>query len=345
MSDSGPKVSPFNMLTTVNKKTLYNQVENQEYKHTPKDLIQSDIKNITDCTLDIKQKDSLHSKTDCIMSDNSDDSEPKNNDNPNRFADLSKEMTMMVRQSFGIILVREHKNQYQALVTCRRTTYAFDAFVLGRYSVKNDKNRIRKMFDEMNMDELADINTLEFEKIWWRFRLKKETNDPFYIKKLNKFNASFMSDRGKLLRDMLRDAKPTGKLPYDFPKGRKQNNNETQLETSIREFKEETNIGLEHYVFLDDKTRYNTFISDGVKYKTTYYIAFLKDEVNIQLSLKRFNQLSEIKDIQWMDINDIRRVDYPDKRLQLLVQPVFKLVMRRIHGKTRFIPFSREQTL
>lgn len=248
-----------------------------------------------------------------------------------------KSFTMPIRQSIGIILVREHKNHYQALVSCRRNTYFYDAFILGKYSIKNDKNRVRSMFNQMTVDELTDILTLDFEKMWWRFCLKKESENPFYIKKLAKFNASFMTDGGKMLKQMLFDAKPNGKLPYDFPKGRKKNSNESNLETATREFEEETNINLKNYAFLDDKTRYSTHISDGVRYRSMYYIAFLKnDSVNIQLTLNRLSQLSEVKSLQWMDITEIRRIDYPDKRLELLVQPVFNLIKRRLSGKVRY---------
>ena len=253
-------------------------------------------------------------------------------------SDFLKEFTMPIRQSYGIILVREYKGSYQALMTCRRNTYAFDAFVLGKYSMRKDKSRVKKMFDEMTPDELTDILTLDFKKLWWRFCLKEESNNPFYIKKQTKFSLSFLSDGGKILKNMLLEAEPKGKSVWEFSKGRKSNINETNLETAIREFQEETNIGLNHYCFLDDKTRYSTFVSDGVKYKNMYYIAFLKNEnVNISLSLKHLQQLSEVKEIQWMDINDIRKIDCQEKRLELLVQPVFNLVKNKIKGKTRYI--------
>lgn len=258
--------------------------------------------------------------------------------------DFLKQFVCPVRQSYGIILTREYKGSYQALVTGRRTTYAFDSFVLGRYSVKYDINYVKKLFNEMTADELTDILTMDFKKMWWRFRLKDQSSESFYIKKQNKFNVSFMSDGGKLLKELLYNANPTGKLPYEFPKGRKSKDDETDLQASMREFKEETNIGLEHYVFLENKTRWNTHISGGVKYKSMYYIAFLKSEdVNIQLSLKRLNQLSEVREITWMDINDIKRVDFEDKRLQLLVEPVFNLIKRRIHGKIKYLE-SKDST-
>lgn len=256
-------------------------------------------------------------------------------------AAFMKEFTLPVRHSFGIILVRENEGKYQALISCRRNTYAFDAFVLGKYSIRNDKNRVKRMFDEMTTDELTDILTLDFKKLWWRFCLKDESNNPFFIKKQAKFNGSFMLDGGKMLKNMLFEAKPNGSLPHEFPKGRKKNAEETNLEAAIREFKEETNIGLSQYVFLDDNTRWNMHVSDGVKYKCTYYIALLKDEnVNTQLSLSRLSQLSEVKSIHWKDIGEIRKIDYSDNRLEMLVQPVFNLVKRKIHGKVRFLGFS-----
>lgn len=259
-------------------------------------------------------------------------------------AAFMKEFTLPIRHSFGIILVRENEGKYQALVSCRRNTYAFDSFVLGKYSIKCDKNRVKRMFDEMTTDELTDILMLDFKKLWWRFCLKDESNNPFYIKKHTKFTTSFMLDGGKLLKEMLFCAVPAGKLPHEFPKGRKKNSEETNLEAAVREFKEETNIGLNQYVFLDDNTRWNMHTSDGVKYKSIYYVALLKDEnVKTQMSLSRLSQLSEVKAIEWKDITEIRKVDFSDNRLELLVQPVFNLVKRKINGKIRFLSINERE--
>lgn len=261
-------------------------------------------------------------------------------------AEFLKEFIMPIRQSYGIILIRENDGLYQALLTQRRNTYAYDSFVLGKYSMKNDKNRVKKMFDEMSADELTDIFTLDFKKMWWRFCLKEEPNNIFYTKKNGKFNASFMSDGGKTLKNMLSAAEPCGKPVYEYPKGRKNNPDELNLVAAIREFKEETNIDQDgNYVFLDDKIRWNTHVSDGVKYKNMYYAAFLKNEnIKISLSLGRFKQLSEVKSVQWMDINEIRKVDFPDNRLELLVQPVFNLVKRRIHGRVRYLESKSDRS-
>ena len=82
---------------------------------------------------------------------------------------------------------------------------------------------------------------------------------------------------------------------YGFPKGHIENN-ESEIETAIRETKEETNLD----VLVDETKRYSTnyVIENKIDKEVVYYLA------------KPFNsniikQESEIKDILWVDIDKV----------------------------------------
>lgn len=250
-------------------------------------------------------------------------------------ADQLKQFLLPVRFSYGVILVRKNEDgQLQAIISCRRNTYAYDQFVLGRYNPRTGKAFVKQLFDKMTIEELLELSTLDFERIWWKFCLKKEKTE-MYNKKSTKFSISWLSDGGKALLGMLNDAKPKGIIPHDIPKGRKEAG-ETNFDAAIREFKQETNIDLSNYVILEDNTRYSNHIDDGVKYVNYYYIGYLAKDVDTQMSLKRYSQLVEVRSVQWMNIDEIKKVDYSDHRLEKLVTPVFNLIKRRLSGKTRY---------
>jgi ADP-ribose pyrophosphatase YjhB (NUDIX family) len=250
----------------------------------------------------------------------------------------TRSCAMPVRNSIGIILIRENSNtrQLEASVICRRNTYYFDAFALGKYNVKKDKTYVEKMFNNMTLDEQLDIYTLDFKKIWWRFCLKTD-EDESYCKRRDKFMSQFMEDKGEKLRHMLKNSKPIDKLPYEIPKGRKKSKTETNEACAVREFEEETGIKKSHYIFLPFKYRRFDHIAEGVKYRNIYYIAFLTENIEPKVTLKSLIQVSEVKSVNWMNIDNIRKIDYPDRRIELLVEPVFGLIKKTLHAKCKFI--------
>ena len=83
---------------------------------------------------------------------------------------------------------------------------------------------------------------------------------------------------------------------YGFPKGHMENT-ETEVETTLREIKEETNLDIE----INDKYRYAlSYIQKGIINKeVVYFLAKLKGESNI------VKQEKEINNIFWADIEEV----------------------------------------
>ncbi len=82
---------------------------------------------------------------------------------------------------------------------------------------------------------------------------------------------------------------------YGFPKGHMEQN-ETEIETAIRETKEETNLD----VLIDEKRRYSlNYVIDNKNDKEVVY--FLAKPINKNI----IKQESEIKEILWIDIDKV----------------------------------------
>ena len=80
-----------------------------------------------------------------------------------------------------------------------------------------------------------------------------------------------------------------------FPKGHTENN-ETEIETAMRETKEETNIDILINPNLRFETRY--IVNSNIDKKVVYYIAK-------NLNNKIIKQEKEIKDIKWVPIDEV----------------------------------------
>ena len=81
---------------------------------------------------------------------------------------------------------------------------------------------------------------------------------------------------------------------YGFPKGHVEGN-ETEVETAIRETKEETNLD----VVVDESKRFEIsyIVNDNIDKKVVYFLAKLTGENNI------IAQEEEINEVIWVDID------------------------------------------
>ena len=97
---------------------------------------------------------------------------------------------------------------------------------------------------------------------------------------------------------------------WDFPKGHVEEG-ETEVETAIREVKEETNIDVE----VDEKYRYSTKYSpkEDVIKEVIYFLAR-------NISDNKQAQLEEVSEVNWFEFNEaIKQITFNNSR-DILIQ-------------------------
>ena len=97
---------------------------------------------------------------------------------------------------------------------------------------------------------------------------------------------------------------------WDFPKGHVEDG-ETEVETAIREVKEETNIDVE----VNEEYRYSTKYSpkEDVIKEVIYFLAR-------NISNNRQAQLEEVSEVKWFEFNDaIKQITFDNSR-EILIQ-------------------------
>jgi 8-oxo-dGTP pyrophosphatase MutT (NUDIX family) len=183
------------------------------------------------------------------------------------------------------------------------------------YNKKNESNK--------------SSNSIVLSKNWEELYNKKASscNIPYsitsvsklelYMKKKNKFETCFVSDNGERLRNLIMNTKMK-ELVWEIPKGRI-NKNEESLDCAIREFKEETNIDIDSYsIIFNIRPIIETYVSSNVKYIHTYHMAFSPEKIEPIISFKYDNQISEIEQIRWVNIDEIKFIDQGGRLLRIV---------------------------
>ena len=251
--------------------------------------------------------------------------EASRSDAPNwRVKNGKKQMTE--RASYGIACMRINDHKMQVLLICKRHTYEYSIFVHGWYN-SNDRACIIKLFNGMTVGEKYDIMSLNFTQMWYRIWLNNVNTRPGYMFAKIKFESTFVADGGVLLHKLM--ARTThGTLRWELPKKKKKNKTETDVACAIREFYEETRVSKGSYK-LWLASRKQSYIDDNVKYTNTYFFAFTRHNIEPRIDFSMRQQIEEITDIAWMDIEEIRRVDTTG-RLEKIVKPAFNYARARI---------------
>jgi 8-oxo-dGTP pyrophosphatase MutT (NUDIX family) len=212
-----------------------------------------------------------------------------------------------------------YKNPVEYLIIRRKHSLGYIEFIRGRYDI-NDTNTIFHLISQMTPTEIECLRTQNFKDIWeevW----KKTSYNKLYIKEMEESMEKF---------NLLKDTKffeQELKNEYDepewgFPKGRR-NPNEKNLKCALREFYEETGILKNNLIVLNklfplQEVFYGT---NGVQYKHIYYIAIYNSPEDIGLHKIQEDQLTEIGDIKWKNLNECLKLfrPYHEEKKKILV--------------------------
>ena len=208
----------------------------------------------------------------------------------------------------------ENKNilksdNFEYLTIRRKHSLGYIEFIRGRYDI-NSKESILYLISQMAPQEIEYLKTKDFKDLWeevW----KKTSYNKLYIKEMEE-----SMDKFNLLREQkFFDEKLENDYDepeWGFPKGRR-NQNEKNLKCALREFYEETGIVKNDLIVLNkffplQEVFYGT---NGVLYKHIYYIAIYNSKDDIGLHRIHDDQLTEIGDIKWNNLNNCLKLFRP----------------------------------
>jgi 8-oxo-dGTP pyrophosphatase MutT (NUDIX family) len=205
--------------------------------------------------------------------------------------------------------ILKYKNPIDYLVIRRKHSLGYIEFIRGRYDISNPKT-IFHLISQMTPSEIACLKSASFKDIWeevW----KKTSYNKLYIKEMEESMEKF--NLLKMQNFFDQELKNDYSEPeWGFPKGRR-NPNEKNLKCALREFYEETGILKNNLIVLNklfplQEIFYGT---NGVQYKHIYYVAIYNSPEDIGLHKIHEDQLTEIGDIQWKNLNECLKIFRP----------------------------------
>lgn len=244
-----------------------------------------------------------------------------------------KNKPQQIKKSIGIACIKFVNGSPHILMIRKRSTYAYSEFIYGNHrsidmkNVKTVNNKLIEMFNKMTLEEKLDIKSLNFGQMWYRVSLNGG-KPPIYMNARNRFEMTFLTDGGNKLKKLLNRSSYHASRVWEIPKGRKKNRNESDINCAIREFGEETNISKKTYRLIPNISKSYSFTGDdGILYHNTYHIGIIKNDIEPEISLSSEEQLSEISDIRWMNIIEVKCI-IKDQQLYNFIRSIFKMVKR-----------------
>lgn len=205
--------------------------------------------------------------------------------------------------------ILKYKNHIEYLIIRRKHSLGYIEFIRGRYELDNSVT-IFHLISQMTPTEIECLKTMSFKEIWeevW----KKTSYNKLYIKEMEESMEKF--NKLKEQKFFEQELKNDYSEPeWGFPKGRR-NPNEKNLKCALREFYEETGILKNNLIVLNklfplQEVFYGT---NGVQYKHIYYVAIYNSPDEIGLHNIQEDQLTEIGDIKWKNLNECLRLFRP----------------------------------
>jgi len=206
-------------------------------------------------------------------------------------------------RSYGVILARynEHLNIPEYLMVCRKSTYCYVDFILGKYDDKNT-DYLKFMVKNMTYSERISISTKNFEDLWKDlYYNSRAPNGAFY---------DYVSSKFYKVRDFFIQFNTSLSCIYKwpewgFPKGRP-NQSEDPLDCATRELYEETRISQDNYKIINTIMPFEEKYvgTNGHSYRNVFFIGKASRECNGHLDKSNTAQAREIGFIKWFKYED-----------------------------------------
>jgi len=215
----------------------------------------------------------------------------------------------------------------------RKDSISYIEFLRGKYDL-NNSSYIVDLLNTCSIEERGRIQSYSFDDLWntlWFSGGNHKKQTDRMIKEYHK--SKEMLERlqaSKQLYELLDQCHKRYETPeWEFPKGRR-STREGNMNCAIREFEEETDLSSDEYTLLKNIIPLSEEFtgSNGVRYKHIYYIAMYKGSRGLSINTDRYEQYSEIGDIQWLSIDESYskiRDEHPTKKL--VIQNLNKFMM------------------
>lgn len=166
------------------------------------------------------------------------------------------------------------KESLRFLLISKKYSYAYYDFIHSKYNISQN-GKIAKLLNEMSQKEYDNILTKPYKDLWSNLH-----NKPFLPENEKKFNEV---KRKIKANDLLLNKDHFIYPEWEFPKGSKNENDIDDLNTAIREFKEETNLKDDDFIVYNNISPIieNFIGSDEHYYTYYYYIALINPNVII----------------------------------------------------------------
>lgn len=215
------------------------------------------------------------------------------------------------RPSFGIFCFKHGEiiEDTKYLMVMRRNSYAYEEFIRGSYHI-DDINYIRQLMSRITKSEADRIINSEFEELWEDLNkaYSVTTTDPYKLH-LAKENFYKIKNNANLYNFDEENRKNIkwNDPEWCFPKGKKNNQNEDDIECSKRELFEETKLTEDDYNLKTLVPRLIKYEADnGVTYENTFYFAEVKELKEIEIDNSDERQKAEVGKIEWLSKEECR---------------------------------------
>jgi 8-oxo-dGTP pyrophosphatase MutT (NUDIX family) len=217
-------------------------------------------------------------------------------------------------------IIQDYFDKIKFLLIRRKHSLGYLEFIRGKYKT-DDELKIMSLLKIMTPIEKEKILNSTFDILWtdiWRKTSYMQIYQTEYTRSKKKFNLLKHSHK---LNELIKKTTMKFLTPeWGFPKGRR-SNNENNITTAIREFKEESGLKNEEFILINNIKPFEEifFGSNGIKYKHIYYFALYNGDNKVLKVNKNDTEFQEIGDIGWFNymetINLIRDYHYYRKKI------------------------------
>lgn len=205
-------------------------------------------------------------------------------------------------------------NKIKFLMVRRKHSLGYIEFLRGRYNL-NDNDSIAYLFKQMTNEEIKKLKDNTFDELW--FDLWGNNNNTHkYNTDIKILNEKFLILKNKEefnLDYFIKNIQPKfDECEWGFPKGRR-NNQETNLQCALREFREETGFTDGDFVLLNKIKPIDEKLigTNGLNYKHLYYTAICNSSNEPYINMEHIAKSNEIGDMGWFTYNEALKLIRP----------------------------------